>query len=1041
MTAFKRSKFPPLLSPHRREAYPRPGYADPEGTTEPYVDLAGDLYHLFNNTLPNLNISDTWTQAWTDEFSNFLMWGATAQTMGMNATVKLMSISINEMVFSGSVVLAPLVPLEVLIVVEGGDGEAVSGAQASALAQAVSEANEDVYVTVTARNASASLALFTNVLENETYLASPDGLVEAQTPGFQAVVLDVSAFACTRNATTGELARAEPGVIALDWEACALSDYAAQLNETLFGQADALGAALGAANLSSARVVQLRRRPPPELPARETATASVPWHLDRIDQHELPMDGAYTANNTAAGVAVYVLTGGIDASHPEFANPDGSTRIKAGWGYNGSDPLEDCADAFAWYGFGTFGASLLGGNTMGVAKNASMTSIRFRTSCMLESAAIWSPGGLPSAIDMVLSTHASPAVMLIDTWWSPDRMSSDDDAWIESAISSRLTQAAASNITIVVPAGYGCCDVCENIFAAHPGTIAVGASDEHDVLTIFGARNSSCIDLFAPGGGLGGGVLGAMAGGGYTSVIARTHGAAYIVAGMAAQYLAANPTASPAQVRAALEDATTREQLLDIGEYAPNKLAFTNITQNMTASDMGYGDPSDTTATPPSAPSSSSSSGLSTAAIVGIVVPLGVLFIAAKTTCLYFLIKRRRDRRAAAGAVDPERDWEISEDRIEILRRPGGEPQQLGAGSFGKVVKALKDGVQVVAVKTLHCGEDDPLREHFVREIAMLRYVSRDANIVQFYGAVVSPKALMLVCEHMEGGDLRRALSGEGRARLRWAAGGKAVALDITRGLHALHTSRVSHRDIKSSNVLLTRDGRAKLGDVGLAKLLEEQYQSDGFVGTFAWAAPELLMGGRCDERVDIWSLGTVLWELATQEMPMRGMLRPPVVPDECPRELVDVIHACMQHNPEDRPSAREVYNMLLATPPLEGYEGAGVLGDVAGSGDSSAPDDSLGKVEGPDTPPELGADSAARRGWPLQAIDSAVQAASRGAGAAQRAVSPKLHAVVTQIRQRMRSQEASKNGSNSGTGSSGSPLSEASRKASGTGDSKDDLV
>ena len=56
----------------------------------------------------------------------------------------------------------------------------------------------------------------------------------------------------------------------------------------------------------------------------------------------------------------------------------------------------------------------------------------------------------------------------------------------------------------------------------------------------------------------------------------------------------------------------------------------------------------------------------------------------------------------------------------------------------------------------------------------------------------------------------------------------------------------------------------------------------DNALGTFAWAAPELLLGDRCTEKVDIYSFGVVLWEIVTQEMPIRGALRDPDSPDEC---------------------------------------------------------------------------------------------------------------------------------------------------------------
>ena len=105
---------------------------------------------------------------------------------------------------------------------------------------------------------------------------------------------------------------------------------------------------------------------------------------------------------------------------------------------------------------------------------------------------------------------------------------------------------------------------------------------------------------------------------------------------------------------------------------------------------------------------------------------------------------------------------------------------------------------------------------------------------------------------------------------------GKRIALDIARGLHFLHTHRIVHMDVKSPNVLLGRTFTAKLADVGLAKFMQKDYLSAAkSVGTFAWSAPEVLMGGRCSEKVDIFSFGVVLWELCTGESPVRGRLRP----------------------------------------------------------------------------------------------------------------------------------------------------------------------
>ncbi|KAI7837018.1 hypothetical protein COHA_009096 [Chlorella ohadii] len=99
------------------------------------------------------------------------------------------------------------------------------------------------------------------------------------------------------------------------------------------------------------------------------------------------------------------------------------------------------------------------------------------------------------------------------------------------------------------------------------------------------------------------------------------------------------------------------------------------------------------------------------------------------------------------------------------------------------------------------------------------------------------------------------------------------VALDIAKGLVFLHSRRVVHFDLKSPNILLTRDGTAKIADVGMAKIMNQDYVT-GVVSTLAWSAPEMLWGAKCTERADVYSFGIVLWEICSGEAPERGRLR-----------------------------------------------------------------------------------------------------------------------------------------------------------------------
>ncbi|KAL4447629.1 hypothetical protein ABPG75_004848 [Micractinium tetrahymenae] len=285
-------------------------------------------------------------------------------------------------------------------------------------------------------------------------------------------------------------------------------------------------------------------------------------------------------------------------------------------------------------------------------------------------------------------------------------------------------------------------------------------------------------------------------------------------------------------------------------------------------------------------------------------------------------------RAAGLGLGGLASDWRMDPGELEFLRRPDGSLWQLGSGGFGKVFKAQRAGVQPVAVKVLRAPAEAAVRlddAAFAREISILR-ACRDASILQFVGAYMQPdeetreSQLCLVTEFMEGGSLQANLR---LGRVTWWKRGRQIALDVARALAYLHSRRLVHLDCKSSNILLSRDGTAKLGDLGMARLLADNYVS-GVVGTLAWSAPEMLLGQRCTEKSDVWSYGVCLWEIATGELPVRGQMRDPRIPEECPPELDAIISRCLAADPAARPSAKELVQLLERLPKRSSLAGAG---------------------------------------------------------------------------------------------------------------------
>jgi hypothetical protein len=267
-------------------------------------------------------------------------------------------------------------------------------------------------------------------------------------------------------------------------------------------------------------------------------------------------------------------------------------------------------------------------------------------------------------------------------------------------------------------------------------------------------------------------------------------------------------------------------------------------------------------------------------------------------------------------------DWRIDPGEIEFAKRPDGTNWILGTGGQGVVYKAYRHGVQPVAAKVLpNTGEQSSpehfsAKEDFHKEIALLKSC-KDPNIVSFLGAVISADQTMLITEYMEGGNLARNLA---VGKVGWYKRGKGIAIEVARGLVYLHSRRIVHMDIKSANILLSREGHAKIADVGMAKVIAKEFSAvSGNYGTLAWSAPEMLLGTRCTDKADIYGFGVVLWEICSQQQPMRGQLRDIKVPEECPAELRSLILQCLDVKPKKRPSALQLVEKLKAisdTPP-----------------------------------------------------------------------------------------------------------------------------
>ena len=257
----------------------------------------------------------------------------------------------------------------------------------------------------------------------------------------------------------------------------------------------------------------------------------------------------------------------------------------------------------------------------------------------------------------------------------------------------------------------------------------------------------------------------------------------------------------------------------------------------------------------------------------------------------------------------------------------------LGRGGMGKVYLAEDTRLgRKVAIKMVSehrqdwkAGKDRLLRE--ARTVSALSH----PNISTLFDVGTEGEHLYIVMEYIDGSTLRDLTPPGGMPVEDVLAHGRAIASALA---HA-HDRGVVHRDLKTANVMITREGRLKVLDFGLAAISQPQPGGDpavdqptltmpgAIVGTPQYMSPEQLRGEPADPRSDIWALGVVLFEIATKQRPFPGrstfevtsaVLKDPpsALPSRLPPALAAVIYRCLHKDPARRyQDSREVVAAL----------------------------------------------------------------------------------------------------------------------------------
>ena len=250
----------------------------------------------------------------------------------------------------------------------------------------------------------------------------------------------------------------------------------------------------------------------------------------------------------------------------------------------------------------------------------------------------------------------------------------------------------------------------------------------------------------------------------------------------------------------------------------------------------------------------------------------------------------------------------------------------LGTGGMGEVYRARDLRLsREVAVKVLRREvSSDPDRIHRFEQEARAAGGINHPNIVAVYDTGLHDGAPYIVSELLQGETLRDRL-GSGDLGVRKSV---EYAIQISRGLAAAHEKQIVHRDLKPENLFLTKDGMLKILDFGIAKLSRSDGDAAGcdavtlsltepgtIMGTAGYMSPEQVRGLPTDHRSDLFSLGTVLFEMLTGRRAFRGatpadtmsaVLRedPIEASGDCPElptELLRVVRRCLEKSPGDR--------------------------------------------------------------------------------------------------------------------------------------------
>uniref|UniRef100_A0AAY4DGV6 non-specific serine/threonine protein kinase n=1 Tax=Denticeps clupeoides TaxID=299321 RepID=A0AAY4DGV6_9TELE len=258
--------------------------------------------------------------------------------------------------------------------------------------------------------------------------------------------------------------------------------------------------------------------------------------------------------------------------------------------------------------------------------------------------------------------------------------------------------------------------------------------------------------------------------------------------------------------------------------------------------------------------------------------------------------------------------------------------KKIGEGSFGKavLVKSREDGRQYVIKEIGISRMSSKERQESRKEVAVLANMSHP-NIVQYKESFEESGCLYIVMDYCEGGDLFKKINSQKGVLFQ-----EEQILDwfvqICLALKHVHDRKILHRDIKSQNIFLTKDGTVQLGDFGIARVLNSTVElARTCIGTPYYLSPEICENKPYNNKSDIWALGCVLYEMCTlrhafEAGNMKNLVLKiirgsyPPVSVHYSQDLRSLLAQLFRRNPRERPSINSVLDKLFLSRRIHKY-------------------------------------------------------------------------------------------------------------------------